>query len=422
MGVNRIVGMLRDSVLMRMALTLAIGVSVIVLGARGLGIHFNMLTSAFVTMPIYLVLESLLASGPVRAERIQSARRMLRESWPRAGYFAVLLALTALAIMARTEPGAPFPRYVQSLVEYIGLPMVLGMPLLRVFFSAGSGYASFSSMMGQVILGLAALSVVLFFIGVSGDTVYLAIIQNPDEASVAGVALLICLLVVKLAAPGVPVPRDDLNYGMGGTALALAMGAPTERDGQYIAAHEAGHALVYAALGALPADIKLVLNEKADARGALGFITNVKVPHRLPEARFVEWYLHMLLAGKAGEAAVHGTATLGGAKDHQRWLREATTFLASQENGVFYVNPQSKLELEHNEAKLDALKAQQQETLRRFFAVNADIHQALAQDLREQRTMEREALLPYLSRVKMVAGMPLPYGEFTAFGGEVLVL
>lgn len=420
MAVKQMMRLIRHPVLVRMGIATPAGVFVLLVCAR-LGMEINIVFSAFVTMPMYLVVDFLLSDAAARKDRVHQVQRYLSDNMTKVAQYALLLGLTAWACMNREVPGAPFPRYVQVLVEIFGLPMVLVMPVLRSIFKGERRDATFGAMMGQFVLGMAALSVTVFFIGVAGDTLYLSVVQHPDEASVAAVAILICLAIVKVSAPAVVVGIRH-NGLVVDARHAVALGMPTERDGRYIAAHEAGHALVYAALGALPAGINLVLNDKADATGALGFISNVNPPHHLPESRFVEWYLHMLLAGKAGEEALYSTATLGSSQDQQRWLNEARAFLASQEKGTFYVSPQSKLELEWNEAKLETLKAQQQETLRNFFVENADLHKALALDLQAKRNMDREALIPYLARVRLVAGMPLPYGEFDHFNHEVLAL
>ncbi|OCX74005.1 hypothetical protein A6M23_07100 [Acidithiobacillus thiooxidans] len=56
------------------------------------------------------------------------------------------------------------------------------------------------------------------------------------------------------------------------------------------------------------------------------------------------------------------------------------------------------------------LHGAQSQTLRQFFQMNADVHQALADTLRTSRTLPREALLPLLEKVRFPEGFPLPYG------------
>lgn len=176
--------------------------------------------------------------------------------------------------------------------------------------------------------------------------------------------------------------------------------------------------MVYAALGGLPADVKLAVNDHSDERGVLGFVTGISSKHHLDEKSFAEWYMLVFLAGKLGESVMHGESTLGSSNDHLRWLGVARSYLANHYRGMYYADPQNKFEQEQNEAKLEALQAEQLATLRTLFDVNADVFKQLANTLLEKRTMGRDDLIPFLSRVKLPDGFPLPFGPFETFAAE----
>lgn len=74
-----------------------------------------------------------------------------------------------------------------------------------------------------------------------------------------------------------------------------------------------------------------------------------------------------------------------------------------------------KFEREQNETKLEALQAEQLAMLRTLFDVNTEVFKHLADTLLETRTMGREDLIPFLSRVKLPDGFPLPFGPFETF-------
>ncbi|MFL9611108.1 hypothetical protein ACKF11_13565 [Methylobacillus sp. Pita2] len=78
---------------------------------------------------------------------------------------------------------------------------------------------------------------------------------------------------------------------------------------------------------------------------------------------------------------------LGSSNDLLRWLGVARSYLANHYRGMYYADPQNKFEQEQNEAKLEALQAEQLATLRTLFDVNADVFNELANTLLEMRTM-----------------------------------
>jgi len=209
--------------------------------------------------------------------------------------------------------------------------------------------------------------------------------------------------------------------GVSGAAALSSGGAskPTARDNRYAAAHEAGHALLYAALGdRLPTDVKLVINNHSDGRCAVGFITDVPSQHQLAEKSFVEWYMLVFLAGKLGEEFIHGGSTLGSRSDYLRWLGLARSYLANHYRGIYYVEPQNMLEQKQNEDKLEALRTEQLAMLGSFFNSNADVFKELVGTLLEKREMGRDDLIPFLGRVKLPLNFPLPFDGGASHGSH----
>lgn len=189
----------------------------------------------------------------------------------------------------------------------------------------------------------------------------------------------------------------------------------TPRDRSYVAAHEAGHALVYAALGGLPSPWQLAIHTHADTRGILGFVSGFRSGNQLEDRTFAEWKMLVLLAGQAGELAMQGDTTLASADDHMRWMKLAAAYLSHHHRGVFYPRPHSQVEAMQNEVKLEALRREHQELLQAFFEANRPVHTRLAKALLARGTLSREQVVPFLQLVRFPEGFPLPFGEFDQF-------
>lgn len=317
----------------------------------------------------------------------------------------------SLAYGNRQTPAEPLMQQVLAMVEILGLLNVMGGPLIRG--------GTVSSMISRFIWELTAYMVALWMIGAAGDNAYRWIAANPNEATVIAISMMICWAILRIGSSLAAMPiiaRDD-TVAAAGVGLTLPRKL-TARDNRYTAAHEAGHALVYAALGGLPADVRLAVNEHVDENSALGFVTGISSTHYLNEKSFAEWNMLVLLAGKLGENTMYGESTLGSDNDHLRWLGMARNYLANHYCGMYYAEPQNKFEQEQNEAKLEALQVEQLATLRTFFDLNAEVFKQLADTLLEMRTMGWDDLIPFLSRVKLPDGFPLPFGPFAQLSAE----
>ena len=327
----------------------------------------------------------------------EQACRWLASNWATATRMAILLAVMVVAYGTRRQPTELPVQQVLLIVQTFGLFFILAVPVIRVFSRLGDMVDGLIGTMGRAVWSLTGYAVALWVIGEFGDEVYRWSSADPREAVVVVIALVICWIISRLgSAPAAPSPVA-FDYPPGGVAaLAPFRRKATARDSRYIAAHEAGHALVYAALGTLPPNVKLTVHEQPDANGALGFITGIEHPHRLEEKEFVEWFMLVLLAGKLAESRLQGSSTMGSSNDHMRWVAAARGYLANHYRGMFYLEPQNKFEQEANEAKLEALQAEQLAMLSMLFDLNAEVYQKLAETLLERRVLARDELTPIL--------------------------
>lgn len=323
----------------------------------------------------------------------------------------VLMVAAPVAYAYSQSPQTPFMQQVMTFVELFGM-LVIAIRLASSFLSFGSKFPV-GRAAAELMEMLAVYALARWTVGALGDAAYQLAMENPDTALAASVALVICWISFARA-----TPRDNRPAPM--TSSYASSAAPrldvTPRDRRYTAAHEAGHALVYAALGGLPANIRLVIKDQADASGTLGFVTGIASDHRLQERTFAEWHMLVLLAGQLGEQIMHGNSTLGSASDHMRWLDTAKRYLSNQYHGVFHIQPRSALEQEQNDAKLELLRTQQIGLLQAFFELNQEVHRQLTDLLLDKKMLGHDELSPLLDLAVFPEGFPMPFGPFSRFG------
>ena len=355
-----------------------------------------------------------------RAAGVRQITQFFQEQWMTATEWGVYITMCAYFWLSRSEPSEPAVRQVLSHVKTFGLVAVLVVPVITSMISTARwrSWSSVARLASQFLRILAWYLLALWLIGQRGDDLYKWALTHPNDAAIGAAALAIVCMVVHFGVRSIGWIEEHRQIVRPVAMVAGVVAKPTARDNRYTSAHEAGHALVYAALGDLPADVKLAVNDRPDEHGALGFVTGICSEHRLEEKSFAEWYMLAFLAGKFGEATRHGESTLGSSNDHLRWLGVARSYLANHYRGMYYAEPQNKFEQEQNEEKLEALQAEQLATLRTFFDLNSEVFKQLADTVLEMRTMGRDDLIPYLRQVELPDGFPLPYGPFETFAPE----
>lgn len=182
----------------------------------------------------------------------------------------------------------------------------------------------------------------------------------------------------------------------------------SSQDRRFIAAHEAGHALIFAACSPYPDDLTVVVKNAPDASNAVGYVNKAQYEHLIVEKVFAEWHMLLSLAGNAGERASTGRETLGAVSDSSSWRAVAATYLSCLQRGMFYHPPSNKLEIEQNEAQMVRLCEEQKALLTQFFELNHDVHARLTQRLLDDGSLKGVQLHPYFEAVTFPAGFPRP--------------
>lgn len=201
-------------------------------------------------------------------------------------------------------------------------------------------------------------------------------------------------------------PADDAEVREGTAACRTASSVhPTDR--RIAAAHEAGHALMYAAWAPFPAQIQVTVKSTADQSSSLSYVRTGDHPPRLMDKNRQTWEMLLSLAGMAGEQYHTGTLTTGGVDDTSRWLSHAVPWMVCHlTTDIYYPEPATPLELASNQRHLVALKAEHNALLAEFFTLNHDLHAKLTYALMPGETLEARHLHPYLAAVQLPDAFP----------------
>lgn len=303
---------------------------------------------------------------------------------------AVTIMWVALNLYRRPEQ--ELTQLALKYVMFIGLVSVLVLALK-------------SSRVYQTLLhGMTGYIVVLSFIGNTGDYFQ----QNAGAGVTVIFVILFLNFIMFCTKTGAREGKPQVQYAYGTGATRGAAVAVSEQDRLFIAAHEAGHAMVYAAFDMYPPGLEVVAKSKVDYSHSLGYVRDGLKPHNLDEKTMFEWHMLLLLAGNAGERSHTGHETLGSSEDNAKWLKAAEPYLSSLTRGVYYMKPETNAQAENNDRKVMSLKAEHQARIDHFFELNRDVHNEMVSVLQSCSTLKGEKLFVFLDRVVLPDDFPRP--------------
>jgi Peptidase family M41 len=308
----------------------------------------------------------------------------------------------------------PLVRSFVSLVQTLGSLAILGWALRVVhrplpYIATGLFWRIF-------LLGLGISGISYFSTDVAASLQWIQ--ANPASAltALSAIAFVWFLFFLASLLPGTTIPRE-YGYAKAVGAIALKKKTePTKRDNRVISVHEAGHALIYAALGVLPDELKIVLHDQSKL-GVLGYVSSVEREHVLTSRVFAEWNMLLSLGGQVAEEVLLGEASLSAYSDIPRWQISAKAYLSHGFGLTYFNQPENQFEAVQNQAALDALRAKQCVLLQQFFFKNKQVLEDLAVTVSEKRELFKSDLTPFLDQVQLIDGFPKPNGEFTTFLG-----
>ncbi|QIA76795.1 hypothetical protein [Rodentibacter caecimuris] len=194
----------------------------------------------------------------------------------------------------------------------------------------------------------------------------------------------------------------------------------TPQDIRYVGAHEAGHLLVYGALGQLPPSMKVEVKEHTDDTTSLGYVSAFTSKRVTQSRLFIEWQMLATLAGREGESILLQDNSLGSIYDNHEWFNLARLYLKNHFKGIFYIEPLSEFEFNANEAKLNALKEKQTQLLQEFFSLNLPVYKQLTSMLIEKKILHGHEIIEFFQQANITfpQDFPFPFGRFEKFSDE----
>ncbi len=356
-----------------------------------------------------------LASESRKRISSESLKNYCLENWFEIAFHGTLLSMILFFNSTYAKPTDPFMQEVQAYVTSLGmLAIMLNLVLQTVFLT-------FTNLVRGIAISFALYSFVLWLFGQYADRLKEWIDLNPTDAVIICISATVVIAIQLLSSKFSPsVDNRIVRPAVIPSSIAQSRTPPkpTQRDCKYIAAHEAGHALVYAALGALPPEIKVAINEHESRDGVLGYVSGIYSAHRLNEKIFTEWSMLVMLAGRVGENIAFGQNTSGSANDNQRWLEGAKSYLSNHFDGIFYIDPKNEFEFNRNEENLEQLRKKQLEMLSELFSLNLSVFKALSETLLAAKVLTRNDLIPFLEKVEIPNGFPQPLGLISDFKRE----
>ncbi|CAB3730943.1 ATP-dependent zinc metalloprotease FtsH [Achromobacter ruhlandii] len=331
------------------------------------------------------------------------------------------IALGCYAAISSPSSAAPMNAAVVELLQWVsnlGAIAVVVMPLFHLWWD---GIASLGAYFIRVARGMAVYVLLVAAIRRFGDELYQWAVSNPSELGMLVVVTCSVLLILRaMRGDRVYSQAQGPTYAAAGLLGRFSARNLSGRDRQFAAAHEVGHAILHAALPKLPAAFNVRIFREPNNEGTAGQVVATFSEDLFVQADFAEWYMLMLLAGKAAEAHVMGNTALGSAGDYTRWTELARDYLANHQAGIYYGRPRDMFDHQHNEARLASLQAQQLKTLRDFLRLNSDVVNSLVAQLVDQGSLTADDVRPLFNRVAFPEGFPLQRSmDETPYGGSV---
>jgi hypothetical protein len=175
--------------------------------------------------------------------------------------------------------------------------------------------------------------------------------------------------------------------------------ALTEKDRQFAALHEAGHALTLAMVPQSWREGAFV--QIGDSKSTFTNVPRNESAWQL--APYRRWEMMMLLGGPVAADLAYGAPMEGGASDMREWRHKAMAVLTAERAEGWTINPQDELEYEANQRLMKAMEREQTAALIEFFEENDAIYQALAQHILANDGADPETLDRFLEDVVMSA-------------------
>lgn len=387
---------------------------------------------SFVSFAVFLVLHwcgvllgmrlrlPALAAGIVQA---------VRRRWPRVASLIAMVrddidALIPLTIMVvvgaylyrHAPPVASLSeelRHIVFDVQSVGsLVFVLWMLYAsgRLLFASEVMASSFATSVFEKAAALQLVPLMIRFFGASIDAQLVWVKANPASSVEAGVAIAAVFFAFR-ATPSrlVAFSRGSSAPIVRGHSVSPMRKPRSEREVFLTSAHEAGHALMLAALQPRPTEMRaFVIGERGPLDSVLGSVQSNLSPQPGNEP-FLRWAMFMCLAGTEAECLVTGIRLEGSGEDVAKWGHFARQYLASGFGEVYFSDAESDADVRLNGYALNRLQEQHREALRAFLQANQQLLAEVTEAITTRKELGTRELTPFLDRVQWVGAVqPVP--------------
>lgn len=239
----------------------------------------------------------------------------------------------------------------------------------------------------------------MWFVSAFGNAIYDYFNENPIELAALIASFALCSLGTVIA-----FVFGKMTSQLAWNIQHFLRPAFSKRDSQTAAIHEAGHAMLFAAVDEIPGYVKVIA--KPSELGLAATIgTGLK--HQVATSNEYHWAMLCCLAGQAAEKFKLGIIHDGSRQSYENWMDAAKRFLSQQPERIFYPSPTNTLEIEHNNQALLALREQHLGLLQQYFSLNSTAFDALCETLRKQKHVNGMQLRKLLANIQLPDGFPI---------------
>ena len=312
--------------------------------------------------------------------------RFFRKNWTTLAKWVGYLLICKILFNYGDLPSNPDVKQIYDIVKIIGFVAIPVYPLFSLILRKTPSFICFSRSMR----GLLIYSVAMWLMRYLGDLLYNLLLRFPRQSATFAVAFAVSLIIFLLSfLYKDTLARETSQINDAGPDSEAFGKKATSLDFRHASVHESGHALVLAAFAKYPLQIEIILHNRLDDNGNLGFLKYKVDEGILFEKTYAEWDMLSLLAGKQGETALIGETAHGSYKDLDKWLRRAKKYLSEHYRGIYYNDPASDYEDKRNEIMLEELKAEQIGMLNLMFEMNIDVLKEISEKLFLKKILAR---------------------------------
>lgn len=301
---------------------------------------------------------------------------------------------------------------VASSIDFVG-----AYALIRLFMRSHGDSSNLMNMLARSI-GVFSITILLERIYSHQPNEFEPIVQYLGQHSGEAILAILCgICAWSLCSSFFPNERIQPMIVAGTTAMAprktkvySKVGPWTklsEWDAQFIAAHEAGHAIALGLLPYLEKGCHVTLQMGVDADFLDGYCRINGWRNKSQSMTYLKLDLINLLAGVEAEQLCMGERGVSATSDHERFIEGARKYLQCDESSLYFNEPANEHEVKHNTDAIMELKLKYQNIARNLLVENRDILDAIRASLVEKGIVKGEELQKLLSAVKWVPGCPV---------------